>query len=195
MPRISLRRVNEWDAPALLKLYRPYLCGCTTQCTEAEPSLQEYIQRIDKYTYGFGWVMCEINSVPMGFCRAFENPFEPENPFSLSLEIYVKGSMQRKGIGSGLIYLITRILSCGNRRELSVNVPAGNTAAISFFKSQGFTETGCHPHQALLNSRIKAMKLELIPDNPNAGSIIKPYLILGRDYENARAAAAGFVKV
>ena len=67
MKKVAVRRVNEWDGPSMLKIYAPYTEGL--EAFEGEPpELQEYIQRIDRYTYGLGWILCEIDSTPSGFC-------------------------------------------------------------------------------------------------------------------------------
>ena len=57
MQKIAVRRVNEWDGPSMLKIYAPYTGTCCAP--EAEPpELQAYIARIDRYTYGLGWLLC-----------------------------------------------------------------------------------------------------------------------------------------
>ena len=72
MKKVAVRRVNEWDGPSMLKIYAPYTEGL--EAFEGEPpELQEYIQRIDRYTYGLGWILCEIDSTPSGFCCLTED--------------------------------------------------------------------------------------------------------------------------
>ena len=196
--RISIRRVNEWDAPAMLKLYRPYVEKPPIYAAEESvPNLQEYIQRIDRCTYGYGWVICEIDGVPAGFCRLDENPDCPDNSFSLCMEIYVAESAQRIGVGAALVDLITRIMSHGNRREVCARVPLPNKEAVEFFKSQGFELDRIEADSVQRFGRsydICCMRRALTPDDPCAERTVKPYLIVNSDYEDARAHAADLIR-
>ena len=82
MAKVAVRRVNEWDGPSMLKIYAPYV-GTPLAPEDALPELQDYIRRIDTYTYGLGWLLCEIDSTPAGFCHLTENRNDPENLFSV----------------------------------------------------------------------------------------------------------------
>ena len=75
--RAMVRRVNEWDGPSMLKVYDPYTGTCMAPESEL-PDLQEYVQRIDRYTYGLGWLLCEIDHQTVGFCHLSEDPRDPE---------------------------------------------------------------------------------------------------------------------
>ena len=60
--RVAVRRTNEWDGPSMLKIYTPYV-EKTHYTPDAEvPTLAEYVQRIDTYTYGRMWILTEINN-------------------------------------------------------------------------------------------------------------------------------------
>ena len=83
MRRVAVRRVNEWDGPSMLKIYTPYT-GTPAAPEASPPDLQDYVQRIDRYTYGLGWLLCEIDYQTAGFCHLSEDPGDPENLFSVS---------------------------------------------------------------------------------------------------------------
>ena len=78
MARTAVRRVNEWDGPSMLKVYTPYTGTPATPEREA-PDLQAYVRRIDRYTYGLGWLLCEIDHQTVGFCHLSEDPAAPED--------------------------------------------------------------------------------------------------------------------
>ena len=78
MARTAVRRVNEWDGPSMLKVYTPYT-GTPAAPEREAPDLQAYVRRIDRYTYGLGWLLCEIDHQTVGFCHLSEDPAAPED--------------------------------------------------------------------------------------------------------------------
>lgn len=85
MARTAVRRVNEWDGPSMLKIYTPYT-GTPAAPEREAPDLQAYVRRIDRYTYGLGWLLCEIDHQTVGFCHLSEDLAAPEtcSPWSSS---------------------------------------------------------------------------------------------------------------
>ena len=186
MARVAVRRINEWDGPAMLKIYDPYVG--TPKAPEAQlPELRDYVQRIDRYTYGLGWIMCEIDSTPAGFCHLKENRNDPENLFSVELQLYVKPEFSRIGVGRALWTLIKDIMEYGSRREVLAYVSDKNPEGVAFLKAMGFSESERVGAEVIL-------RFELKPADPTALRPVKPYLIENADYESAREHAATLVK-
>ena len=100
MARTAVRRVNEWDGPSMLKVYTPYT-GTPAAPEREAPDLQAYVRRIDRYTYGLGWLLCEIDHQTVGFCHLSEDPAAPEDLFTVEFQLYVKQGMCRRHIGRG----------------------------------------------------------------------------------------------
>lgn len=184
--KVAVRRVNEWDGPSMLKLYAPYVG--TARAPEAQlPELQSYIQRIDRYTYGLGWLLCEIDSTPVGFCHLTEDRKDPKNPFSVEFQLYVKPGFLRRGVGTALWTLMRDIMELGNRRQAAAYVKTENAGALGFFAKQGFTVLREEAGETVL-------RYALSPADPQADRPTKPYLIDNQEYERAREAAARLVK-
>lgn len=185
--RSAVRRVNEWDGPSMLKVYTPYTG--TIQAPEAEPpELQSYVQRIDAYTYGLGWLLCELNNQTVGFCHLTEDREDPENLFSVEFQLYVRRGFCRKGVGLALWSLMRDMMEVGSRRQVTARVHEGNGAALGFFKAMGF--------EALRQEgEVKVLRYALVPADPEAEKPTKPYLISKFDYEAARERAAKLVKL
>lgn len=186
MMRVAVRRVNEWDGPSMLKIYAPYT---GTECApEAEPpELQSYIQRIDRYTYGLGWLLCEIDSTPAGFCHLTEDRTDPSNLFSVEFQLYVKPEFLRRRVGTALWTLMRDIMELGSRRQVTAHVNSQNRPALAFFQKMGFSVVNETPGETEL-------RYLLTPADPAAERPTKPYLIENLDYERAREAAALNVK-
>ena len=191
MARTAVRRVNEWDGPSMLKVYTPYTG--TTAAPEGEaPDLQAYVRRIDRYTYGLGWLLCEIDHQTVGFCHLSEDPAAPEDLFTVEFQLYVKQGMCRRHIGTALWDLMRDMLEMGNRRRVVCRVHRENQAALAFFRAMGFV-----PLEEKLPEEPEKLWLayHLRPWDPAAPKPTKPYLVEAADYEAAREKAAALVDV
>ena len=191
MARTAVRRVNEWDGPSMLKVYTPYTG--TTAAPEGEaPDLQAYVRRIDRYTYGLGWLLCEIDHKTVGFCHLSEDPAAPEDLFTVEFQLYVKQGMCRRHIGTALWDLMRDMLEMGNRRRVVCRVHRENQAALAFFQAMGFVPLEGEPPE---EPEKLWLAYHLRPWDPAAPKPTKPYLVEAADYEAAREKAAALVDV
>ena len=191
MARTAVRRVNEWDGPSMLKVYTPYTG--TPAAPEGEaPDLQAYVRRIDRYTYGLGWLLCEIDHQTVGFCHLSEDPAAPEDLFTVEFQLYVKQGMCRRHIGTALWELMRDMLVMGNRRRVVCRVHRENQAALAFFQAMGFGPLEGEPPE---EPEKLWLAYHLRPWDPAAPKPTKPYLVEAADYEAAREKAASLVDV
>lgn len=191
MARTAVRRVNEWDGPSMLKVYTPYTGTPATPEREA-PDLQAYVRRIDRYTYGLGWLLCEIDHQTVGFCHLSEDPAAPEDLFTVEFQLYVKQGMCRRNIGTALWELMRDMLEMGNRRRVVCRVHRENQAALAFFQAMGFVPLEGEPPE---EPEKLWLAYHLRPWDPAAPKPTKPYLVEAADYEAAREKAAALVDV
>ncbi len=194
--RTLVRRINEWDAPTMLKVYKPYVDN--SHCTKEEvlPSIAEYVQRIDKYTYGRGWVMSEIDGETVGFCLLTEDE-DPNDFFNCTIELYVKEGFYRRGVGSSMYSLMIDIMQFGNKRGITAKIPLPNDEAVAFHKKWGFEEKEIIKDSFEKFGKsydVLVMKKKLCPVDENAELPTKPYLIESRDYEASRIKAQELIK-
>lgn len=190
MAKVAVRRINEWDGPSMLKIYAPYT-GTPAAPEQEPPALQDYIMRIDRYTYGLGWLLCEIDSTPAGFCHLTEDRHDPENLFSVEFQLYVKPEFQRIGVGAALWALMRDIMELGSRKQVFARVGQPNGEAEHFFTAMGFAPYAVEREEG---REIRVMRYELAPADPAAQRPTKPYLIENLDYEAARERAAKLVR-
>ena len=191
MARTAVRRVNEWDGPSMLKVYTPYTG--TTAAPEGEaPDLQAYVRRIDRYTYGLGWLLCEIDHQTVGFCHLSEDPAAPEDLFTVEFQLYVKQGMCRRHIGTALWELMRDMLEMGNRRRVVCRVHRETQAALAFFQAMGFVPLEGEPPE---EPEKLWLAYHLRPWDPAAPKPTKPYLVEAADYEAAREKSAALVDV
>ena len=191
MAKTAVRRVNEWDGPSMLKVYTPYT-GTTAAPEREAPDLQAYVRRIDRYTYGLGWLLCEIDHQTVGFCHLSEDPAAPEDLFTVEFQLYVKQGMCRRHIGTALWDLMRDMLEMGNRRRVVCRVHRENQAALAFFQAMGFVPLEGEPPE---EPEKLWLAYHLRPWDPAAPKPTKPYLVEAADYEAAREKAAALVDV
>lgn len=191
MARTAVRRVNEWDGPSMLKVYTPYT-GTPAAPEREAPDLQAYVRRIDRYTYGLGWLLCEIDHQTVGFCHLSEDPAAPEDLFTVEFQLYVKQGMCRRHIGAALWDLMRDMLEMGNRRRVVCRVHRENQAALAFFRAMGFVPLEGEPPE---EPEKLWLAYHLRPWDPAAPKPTKPYLVEAADYEAAREKAAALVDV
>lgn len=191
MARTAVRRVNEWDGPSMLKVYTPYT-GTPAAPEREAPDLQAYVRRIDRYTYGLGWLLCEIDHQTVGFCHLSEDPAAPEDLFTVEFQLYVKQGMCRRHIGTALWELMRDMLEMGNRRRVVCRVHRENQAALAFFQAMGFVPLEGEPPE---EPEKLWLAYHLRPWDPAAPKPTKPYLVEAADYEAARGKAAALVDV
>ena len=191
MARTAVRRVNEGDGPSMLKGYTPYT-GTPAAPEREAPDLQAYVRRIDRYTYGLGWLLCEIDHQTVGFCHLSEDPAAPEDLFTVEFQLYVKQGMGRRHIGTALWELMRDMLEMGNRRRVVCRVHRENQAALAFFQAMGFVPLEGEPPE---EPEKLWLAYHLRPWDPAAPKPTKPYLVEAADYEAAREKAAALVDV
>lgn len=191
MAKTAVRRVNEWDGPSMLKVYTPYT-GTPAAPEREAPDLQAYVRRIDRYTYGLGWLLCEIDHQTVGFCHLSEDPAAPEDLFTVEFQLYVKQGMCRRHIGTALWELMRDMLEMGNRRRVVCRVHRENQAALAFFQAMGFVPLEGEPPE---EPEKLWLAYHLRPWDPAAPKPTKPYLVEAADYEAAREKAAALVDV
>lgn len=185
----AVRRVNEWDGPSMLKVYSPY--AGTPKAPEAEPpKLQDYIQRIDRYTYGLGWLLAEVDCQTVGFCHLSEDRDDPKNLFSVEFQLYVREDYLRRGVGRALWSLMRDMMEEGSRRQVFARVNRDNAEALAFFRAMGFSDYSTDgTEKGVIVLRYKLDPKEADPERPT-----KPYLIDKFAYEAARERAAELIR-
>lgn len=177
--RTLVRTVNEWDAPTMLKIYDNYID--TNTCADTTlPTIAEFVQRIDKYTYGFGWLLSEIDSETAGFCVLSENSYNPKDMFSAEINLWVKPSLMRRGVGDSLYHMMFGLMELGDKRKVYARINLPNNDAVEFHKHWGFNEVETVKGGFEKNGDkydVLVMERDLVPSKPDAVKPIKPIIV------------------
>jgi len=185
--KVAVRRINEWDAPSMLKVYAPYIENTHYTPDTEVPKLSEYIQRIDTYTYGRGWIMTEVDGVTAGFCLLTDRDVVKGDWFTADIQLYVSPKYLRRGVGTSLYSLMLDIMHHANYRKVTAHINLPNDAAVAFHEKMGFKKVE-------EKDGVLRMERAIEPEDPNAERFTKPYLIDNHDYERIREHAATLVR-
>ena len=117
--RVAVRRTNEWDGPSMLKIYTPYVEKTHYTPDTEVPTLAEYVQRIDTYTYGRMWILTEINNQTAGFCFLTDRDIPKDDLFSADAQLYVSEKCLHSGVGTSLYSLMLDIMHHANYRRVT----------------------------------------------------------------------------
>ncbi len=102
MDNITIRRVTENDAEALLEIYAPYVISTAISFETKAPSSEEFRNRIKTISERYPYIAAEENGKIVGY--AYAGPFKTRRAYDWSVEttIYIKESEKGKGIGRKL---------------------------------------------------------------------------------------------
>ncbi len=180
--KVCVRRVNEWDAPGMLKIYGEAIGEGLSTYEWETPPLWEFVRRVDRYTYGKGWTLCDADGWCAGFAVLHECFDCPDDPFAMDVEVYVASHLRRRGIGAAVLGLICDIARMGNKRIIRARFPK-NDELLAFYTQCGFellrTDTNFQHGDdwTVMERRL---------DVPEVERPTKPFLVPQDDYERIR---------
>ena len=100
--KIIIRTASAADAPALLKIYRPYVENTAITFEYDVPSTEEFASRIEHTLKKYPYLVAEEKGALLGY--AYAGPFHerPAYDWAVETSIYVDQSLKHRGIGRRL---------------------------------------------------------------------------------------------
>ena len=100
--KIIIRTASAADAPALLKIYRPYVENTAITFEYDVPSTEEFASRIQHTLRKYPYLVAEEKGTLLGY--AYAGPFHerPAYDWAVETSIYVDQSLKHRGIGRRL---------------------------------------------------------------------------------------------
>jgi phosphinothricin acetyltransferase len=141
--RITLATAE--DAPAIAKIYAPFVEHTAVSFETIPPSADEMAQRIEALASAqLPWLVMKDDRRLLGYAYAAKHRDREAYQWSVESSAYVDESALRSSVGRNLYNALFDIL----RRQGYQNVYAGTTlpndASIAFHKSFGFREIGVY---------------------------------------------------
>lgn len=134
--KIRLATLN--DAPALLKIYTPYVEQTAITFEYSVPTLEEFTSRVAGILPKYPYLVAEDNNEILGY--AYASAFKARAAYAWSVEtsIYVKMGIHKQGIGTALYEALEKQLSRQNVCNLCACIAYPNPPSIAFHEHFGY---------------------------------------------------------
>lgn len=114
MSEIIIRNAKLDDAAILLEIYRPYVENTAISFECEAPSLEEFINRMNKVKQRYPYIVAEKDGEIVGY--AYASAFHSRAAFDWCVEttVYVREDQRKSGIGKKLYVELEKLLAKQN---------------------------------------------------------------------------------
>jgi len=179
-----IRNVALTDAPAISRIYAPYVTDHAISFEGVPPDAAEMEQRIRGTITQYPWLVFEQDGDVLGYAYAATHNPRLAYQWSVNVSVYLDARAHRRGIGRALYTALFDLL----RRQRFVNAYAGitlpNAASVGLHQAMGFVTVAVYPRVGFKFGRwhdTTWLHLRLVEeDGPPAGDPL-PVADLWRD--------------
>lgn len=135
---LQIRIATPKDAPALLKIYAPYVEQTAITFEYSVPTEEEFTTRMANISSQYPYLIAEENDEILGY--AYASAFKSRAAYAWSVEtsIYVKMGGHRQGIGSALYQALEHYLSRQHICNLCACIAYPNPPSVAFHERFGY---------------------------------------------------------
>ena len=133
-----IRIAVEWDVPAILEIYAPYVENTTITFEYDVPGREEFIQRFLDITRQFPWLVWEEEGQILGYAYAAPPYTRSAYQWCAEPSIYLKPEAQGRGIGRKLYTALEEILKLQGYQVLYALITQDNISSLRFHEKQGY---------------------------------------------------------
>jgi L-amino acid N-acyltransferase YncA len=142
---MTIRPLQEADAPAMLAIYRHYVESTAISFEEEVPSVHEYAARVRKYVAGWAGVVAETAGQVVGYAYGSSHRERAAYRWSVETTVYVAPGVQRSGIGRKLYAALLPMLADAGFCNAYAGVAQPNPASVALHRAVGFQPIGSFP--------------------------------------------------
>lgn len=135
----------EKDAPAIKRIYAPFVTDTAVTFEYTVPSDAEFYNRIQQTAARFPWLVWETSTGIHGYAYASAHGERQAFQWAADLSIYIEPQHQREGNGRRLYQALYGILAAQGYYSVYAAVSHPNPASSLFHTHEGFTETARFP--------------------------------------------------
>jgi L-amino acid N-acyltransferase YncA len=140
-----IRNVELADAPAIARIYAPYVTDRATSFEMTPPDAAEMEQRIRGTIDHYPWLVFESEGEVLGYAYAGTHNPRQAYQWSVNVSVYLDARVHRRGVGRALYTALFDLL----RRQRFVNAYAGitlpNAASVGLHEALGFVTVAVYP--------------------------------------------------
>ena len=135
---MKIRLATPGDAPALSRIYAPYVLNTSVTFEYEPPSPEEFERRILHTLERYPYLAAEENGILLGY--AYASPFQERAAYDWSAEtsVYVRQDCRRAGVGSALYDKLEELLYRQHVCNLCACIAYPNPASIAFHERRGY---------------------------------------------------------
>lgn len=135
---MKIRLATLKDAPALQKIYAPYVEQTPITFEYEVPTEEEFANRMANILPNYPYLLAEEKGEILGY--AYASAFKARAAYAWSVEtsIYVKTGVHKQGVGTALYRELERLLAKQNICNLCACIAYPNPPSIAFHERFGY---------------------------------------------------------
>ncbi|MWG34591.1 arsinothricin resistance N-acetyltransferase ArsN1 family B [Halomarina oriensis] len=139
---VRRRLASPDDAPAIRRIYAPFVEETAISFEGDPPSADELRERIDATLPQYPWLVAGTDAGVVGY--AYAGPFQsrPAYRWSAECSVYVARDSHRSGVGRTLYTALFDLLARQNYRTVYAGMTVPNAASAGLHDSMGFAPVG-----------------------------------------------------
>jgi phosphinothricin acetyltransferase len=138
----NLRPATPADAPAVRRIYAPYVRETAVTFTTTVPSVGALETKLSKTLDTHPWLVCERDGRVVGYTYAGSLRRRDAYQWTVELSVYVDDRAQREGVGRRLYEALLDLLTAQGYASAYGVVTLPNPASVAFHESFGFDRVG-----------------------------------------------------
>jgi phosphinothricin acetyltransferase len=138
----SLRLATPADAPAVRRIYAPYVRETTITFTTTVPAVEALETKLSTTLETHPWLVCERDDRVVGY--AYAGPLRKRDAYqwTVELSVYVEERVQREGVGQRLYGALLDLLTAQGYASAYGVITLPNPASVAFHEAFGFEQVG-----------------------------------------------------
>lgn len=141
--KLSLRFVQEADAPVLLEIYRPHVESEDRKLSDVSfefvaPDVAEFTKRIQTISAKFPYLVLEQAGKILGYAYAHPYAERAAYQWSVELSIYLAPEGQNKGYGVLMTKVMEKLLALQQVTNLYACITKSNAHSIKMYEKLGY---------------------------------------------------------
>jgi L-amino acid N-acyltransferase YncA len=139
---LRIRQATEADAPALVRIYAPYVEETPITFETVVPQVEEFAQRIRTSLTAWQYLVAERDGGVVGYAYGGTHRARAAYRYSVEVSAYIDRSCHRQGIGRALYTRLFEDLAAKGYCEAFAGITYPNEPSIGLHSAMGFTMIG-----------------------------------------------------
>lgn len=139
---LTIRQATEADAPALLRIYAPYVESTAVSFETVVPSVEDFAARIAKSLSKWQHLVAERDGDVAGYAYGSTHRERDAYRYSVEVSAYLDPRCHRQGIGSALYRRLFDDLIEKGYCTAFAGITVPNDASVGMHRSVGFEQIG-----------------------------------------------------